>query len=58
MANLKTAKVYLADGSNYVTNMSASTTLEKAKEYFVGQMLNMGTYPEEYMVKCIDVELI
>ena len=58
MANLKTAKVYLEDGSNYETNVSATTTPKNLKEYFVGKMFNMGVYPEEYMVKCIDAELI
>lgn len=30
-------KVYLNDGTDYVTNMAKDVTLERAQKYFVGQ---------------------
>lgn len=30
-------KVYLNDGSDYVTNMAEGITLDEAKKYFIGQ---------------------
>ena len=41
---------------NYVTSVSAKSTEKDCRQYFVGKFFNMGAYPIEHMVKCIDIE--
>jgi hypothetical protein len=41
---------------NYTTNVSANTTEQDARDYFVGKMFDVGTYPNENMQRVIDVE--
>jgi hypothetical protein len=50
---MRAYKIYLEDGTDYVTSMNA--TLEEAKTYFVGKYLNMGVVDDK-MVKVIKVE--
>lgn len=37
-------KVYLNDGSDYITNMAEGITLEKATAYFLGQWFTEEHY--------------
>jgi hypothetical protein len=41
---------------NYETNVSGTITEEKARNYFVGKMFDVGTYPNENMQKVIDID--
>lgn len=41
---------------NYETNVSGSITEEQARNYFVGKMFDVGTYPNENMQKAIDID--
>jgi hypothetical protein len=41
---------------NYGTDVSCHTTEQSAKDYFVGQLFNVGAYPSEIMRKCVAIE--
>lgn len=41
---------------NYTTNVSSSTTEAEARRYFVGKMLDVGSYPKENMQRVIDID--
>jgi len=41
---------------NYSTSVSPQTTEQDAREYFVGQMFNVGVYPTEKMRKVVDIK--
>lgn len=53
---LTSYRIFYADGSDVTTNMSANVTLEQARQYFSGKCFDLGVYPEEKLVKCIDVQ--
>ncbi len=54
---LNTVKVIFVNPDyNYTTSVSAHTTEQTAREYFVGATFNVGNYPEEKMRKCIHIE--
>ena len=55
--NLNTVKVLFTDSKyNYETNVSANSTEQTAKEYFVNKYFDLGVYPKEDMQKCIGIE--
>jgi len=55
--NLNTVKVLFTDSKyNYETNISANSTEQTAKEYFVNKYFDLGVYPKEDMQKCIGIE--
>ena len=58
MSVLPAFKIYLADGTSYVTSMSVGITLADATAYFKGKILNRGTYDKDYLVRCTNVEQI
>lgn len=49
-------KIYLSDGTDYVTSMAKGITLSQAKGYFLGQWLNVGQV-EDRMVYVQKVEV-
>jgi hypothetical protein len=49
-------KVYLNDGSNYVTNMAKDVTLEMARAYFIGQWFEQSD--EKTMLQAVNVEQV
>ena len=51
-------RVYLSDGTNYVTNMAQGITLTQAKGYFLGQWLNVGSVEDRmaYVQKVEEVQ--
>lgn len=54
---LASVKVIFANPKyNYVTSINGSVTEKEARKYFVGKMLDVGTYPTEDMQKVIDIE--
>lgn len=56
---LNSVKVLFADTSyNYMTNVSAQSTEQSVKEYFVGKRFNLGAFPIEDMQVCTGVEFI
>jgi hypothetical protein len=46
---MNTYRIYLADGTDYVTSMNA--TLKEARAYFGNRQINRGTGGEDNMVK-------
>lgn len=55
--NLNSVKVIFTDSQyNYETNVSATTTEQTAKEYFVNKTFDLGSYPKENYQKCIAIE--
>lgn len=55
--SLGMVRVKFADSKyNYKTNVSGSITEEQARNYFVGKMFDVGTYPNENMQKAIDID--
>ena len=54
---LNNVKVIFSNSQyNYETNVSANSTEQTTKEYFVGKYFDLGIYPKEDMQKCIDIE--
>jgi len=53
--NLPAFKVTTSSGYSYVTSMAKGITLQKAKNYFLGQYVDIGIYPEEKMEKVVKV---
>lgn len=49
-------KITLNDGSDYTTGMNA--TIEEAKKYFLGHLINIGRGEHDYMATCINVEQV
>lgn len=49
-------KVYLNDGSSYITNMAKDITIEMARKYFIGQWFEQSD--EETMLQAIHVEQV
>ena len=53
---MNTVQVMFADRRwNYSTSVSG--TLEECRAYFVGQWLNIGSYPEDIMQQCVDIAI-
>lgn len=53
MTNLPAFRVFLSNGTSYVTSMAANTTLENARSYFVGQWF---TQSDETSLQAVRVE--
>ena len=54
---LNNVKVIFSNSQyNYETNVSANSTEQTTKEYFVGKYFDLGIYPKEDMQKCIGIE--
>lgn len=49
-------RVYLSNGTNYISNMEKDVTLEMARKYFVGQVFELEEGKPLVMV--LDVEAI
>ena len=58
MEKLTAYKITCANGYSWKTNMSAQTTLEHAKKYFIGSRFNTSEWPEEVMSEAVSVEEI
>jgi len=41
---------------NYRTSVSARTTEESARQYFIGMPVNVGSYPKEVFKRVVDIE--
>lgn len=41
---------------DYETPVSVSSTEKDCQNYFVGRMINVGTFPDETMAKCIKIK--
>lgn len=54
MNNLTAYRVFLNDGSNYVTSMAKDVTLEMARDYFMGQWFEQSD--GKTMLQAIDVQ--
>lgn len=53
---LNSVIVHFADSQyDYETSVSAATTEESAKKYFVGASFNMASYPKELFKKCVNI---
>ena len=57
MSKLPAYRVYLANGTSYVTSMARNVMLEKARAYFVGASIDvtLGEGPETFS-RCTDVQ--
>ena len=53
---LKTATVYLNDGTSYQTAVNGQLDNEEIKAYFVGKWFNYGT-ESDLMKQCVKVEV-
>lgn len=54
---LNNVKVIFSNSQyNYETNVSANSTEQTTKEYFVGKYFDLGIYPKEDFQKCIGIE--
>ena len=51
-------RITYADGTVEQTNMAANVTLEDARQYFSGKWFDLVIYPEERLVKAVNVERI
>ena len=51
---MKTATVYLNDGTNYQTNINGS--VEEIEQYFLGKWFNFGI-ERDVMKQCVKVEV-
>ena len=49
-------KITFEDGSTIETAMAAGITLNKAKDYYLGNYFNLGDATKDKMVKAIKVE--
>ena len=49
-------KITTQSGYTWTTSMSTGTTLDKAKEYFIGKFFNVAAYPAEHMEQAICVK--
>jgi hypothetical protein len=58
MNELPAYRVYLANGTSYVTSIARNITLEKAQAYFVGASMEttVGDGPESFS-RCVKVEV-
>lgn len=58
MSNFKAVTVkFKEEAFNYTTSVNAQSTEDQIRKYFVGAMFNMGIYPIERMMQCIDVTI-
>jgi hypothetical protein len=54
---LNSVKVIFADEKyNYETSMSANSTEQTVKKYFVGKRFNVEAYPKQDLKECINIE--
>lgn len=53
---LNWVEVFTTCGHSWKTSVSSQTTKEDAEKYFVGQMFNIGVFPEEKMAKVARIE--
>lgn len=59
MKKLNSVKVLFENPEhNYKTSVSAESTEETVKHYFVGKYFDMGRFPNEDFHKCIGIEFI
>lgn len=49
-------RVFMSDGTDYVTSMAADVTLEMAQDYFVGKPFEQAD--EKTILTCIKVEQV
>jgi hypothetical protein len=57
MSKLNTVKVMFENSKHdYETNVSVSSTEKDCQNYFVGRMINVGSFPDETMAKCIKIK--
>lgn len=55
---MKAVKVIFKEKKhNYFTHVNPSVTDKSIKKYFVGNLFNVGVFPEEDMQQCIKVEI-
>lgn len=52
---MKTVKVTFDNGDSTITNING--TESEIKEYYIGNIFNIGTY-EDYLVKAVSVEFL
>lgn len=58
MTYFKSVKVLFENSNNnYTTSVNPDCTDEEIRQYFVGQYLDVGSYPTENLQKCKDVEI-
>jgi len=55
---MKMVKVTCENGATWTTSVSDKSTPESKDAYFLGQMFNTGSYPEEIMSKCVSAEYV
>lgn len=53
--NLPAFRITTSSGHSWVTSMAKDVTLQKAKDYFLGQRVDVGVYPREKMEKVVKV---
>jgi len=51
-----TVKVSFSNGDHFITRINA--TFEEAKDYYEGQIFNVGLGPNDNMQRCTGVELL
>jgi len=57
--NFNTVKVKFADPKyNYETSVNPDVSEQDVRKYFVGNMFDVGVYPEENMQQVVDIEFI
>jgi len=57
MSKLISVKCFYANGEITSTNVNGQCSNDEIEKYFVGTYFDLGSYPKENMVKCIDVEI-
>jgi len=56
---MNSVKVMFNDSKyNYTTSVSAQSTEQSCKDYFVNYAFNMGQYPKDDYQRCINIEFI
>lgn len=56
MNNLPSFRVYLSNGTSYVTSMAKNVTLEDAKRYFIGRIIE--DHDEKHQLTFVNVEQV
>ena len=57
--NLNAVKVKFDNSQyNYTTSVSPQSTEQSCREYFVGNLFNLGQYPVDDFQRCASIEFI
>lgn len=58
MYKMKAFRIFLQDGTDYVTDISGNSSDEAVEEYFVGHLFTHMRGRKEVQLRCIKIERI